>query len=86
MTTEELTPAPVLAATTMARRLTTPFARGADVLDLHLLPFNSSQAAVESYDFADHEARFGVPPEPRYVLATTRDIDVDSPRGASRPG
>ncbi|MFJ3772001.1 LamG-like jellyroll fold domain-containing protein [Streptomyces sp. NPDC090075] len=77
MTTEELTPAPVLAATTMARRLTTPFARGADVLDLRLLPFNSSQAAVESYDFADHEARFGVPPEPRYVLATTRDIDVD---------
>lgn len=77
MTTEELTPAPALAATTMARRLTTPFARGSDILDLRLLPFGSSQAAVESYDFADHEARFGVPPEPRYVLATTRDIDVD---------
>nr|WSY50636.1 hypothetical protein OG999_11270 [Streptomyces sp. NBC_00886] len=77
MTTEAVTPAPVLAATTMARRLTTPFARGADTLDLRLLPFGSSQAAVESYDFANHEARFGVSPEPRYVLATTRDIDVD---------
>ncbi|MGW3105327.1 LamG-like jellyroll fold domain-containing protein [Streptomyces sp. NPDC001100] len=78
MTTEAVTPAPVLAVTTMARRLTTPFARGADTLDLRLLPSTSSQAAVESYDFADHEARFGVPPEPRYVLTTTRDVDVDT--------
>ncbi|MFJ5302586.1 LamG-like jellyroll fold domain-containing protein [Streptomyces sp. NPDC088350] len=78
MTTEAVTPAPVLAVTTMARRLTTPFARGADTLALRLRLSTSSQAAVESYDFADHEARFGVPPEPRYVLATTRDIDVDT--------
>ncbi|WP_427924406.1 LamG-like jellyroll fold domain-containing protein [Streptomyces sp. cg40] len=78
MTTEAVTPAPVLAVTTMARRLTTPFARGADTLDLRLLPFGSSQAAIADYDFADHEARFGVPPEPRYVLTTTRDIDVDT--------
>ncbi|MFF5302029.1 LamG-like jellyroll fold domain-containing protein [Streptomyces sp. NPDC013161] len=77
MTTEAGTPAPVLAVTTMARRLTTPFARGADTLDLPLLPSTSSQAAVGSYGFTDHEARFGVPPEPRYVLATTRDIDAD---------
>lgn len=76
MTTEAVTP-PVLAVTTMARRLTTPFARGADTLDLPLLPSTSSQAAVGSYGFTDHEARFGVPPEPRYVLATTRDVDAD---------
>ena len=78
MTTEAVTPPPVLAATRMAGRLTTPFARGADTLDLRLLLSTSSQAAVADSDFADHEARFGVPPEPRYVLATTRDIDVDT--------
>lgn len=78
MTTEAVTPAPVLAVTTMARRLTTPFARGADTLDLRLRLSTSSQASVDSYDFADHEARFGRPPEPRYVLTTTRDIDVDT--------
>ncbi|MFF7475885.1 LamG-like jellyroll fold domain-containing protein [Streptomyces sp. NPDC008092] len=76
MTTEAVTP--VLAVTTMARRLTPPFARGADTLDLRLLPFNSSQAEIGSYDFAAHEARFGAPAEPRYVLATTRDVDVDT--------
>ncbi|WP_043686912.1 LamG-like jellyroll fold domain-containing protein [Streptomyces xylophagus] len=78
MTTEAVTPAPVLAVTTMARRLTTPFARGADTLSLRLRLSTSSQAAVDSYDFTDHEARFGVPPEPAYVLTTTRDIDVDT--------
>lgn len=78
MTGQAAPPTPVLAATRMARRLTTPFARGADTLDLRLLLSTSSQAAVAGYDFADHEARFGVPPEPRYVLATTRDIDVDT--------
>jgi len=68
----------MIAATRMAGRLTLPFARGADSLDLSLTLFSSSQATVVSYDFGDHQARFGVPPEPRYVLASTRDIAVDT--------
>src|SRR5439155_19133789 len=69
---------PTLAARRMARRLTTPFERGADTLELRLVPSTSSQAAVADYDFADHVARFDTVPEPRYVLATTRDTDVDT--------
>ncbi|MET7479565.1 LamG-like jellyroll fold domain-containing protein [Streptomyces sp. NPDC005648] len=70
--------APALAAARMAARLTPPFARGADTLALRLLPLDSSRATVDPYDFTRHEARFGVPPEPRYVVVTTRDIDVDT--------
>jgi hypothetical protein len=68
----------MIAATRMAGRLTVPFARGADTLDLRLTLFSSSQATVVKYDFGDHLARFGVSPEPRYVLASTRDIAVDT--------
>jgi len=67
-----------LAARRMAGRLTTPFDRGADTLELRLLQFTSARAAVADYDFTDHAARFDAAPEPRYVLATTRDIDVDT--------
>jgi len=63
-----------LAATRMARRLTVPFQRGADTLDLRLVRATSSQATIEEYAFADHIARFDAQPQPRYVLATTRDI------------
>ena len=73
-----LTPdTPVLAATRMARRLTTPFARGADTLDLRLSLLSSSEALVEAYDFADHLARFGTAPEPSYVLTAARDLAAD---------
>lgn len=69
---------PPIAASRMGRRLTTPFERGADTLPLRLSLLGSSQATVDDYDFTDHVARFDVLPEPRYVLATTRDIDVDT--------
>lgn len=63
------------AVTSMARRLTTPFARGADTLPLKL-SLGDRLATVDSYDFAEHIAAFGRLPEPRYALATTRDLDV----------
>ncbi|MEU5261565.1 LamG domain-containing protein [Amycolatopsis sp. NPDC021455] len=67
-----------IAATRMGRRLTAPFERGADTLSLGLTLFASSQATVDDYDFSDHFARFGVLPQPRYVLGVTRDFDVDT--------
>ncbi|MFL6126303.1 LamG-like jellyroll fold domain-containing protein [Actinophytocola sp.] len=67
-----------IAARRMSRRLTTPFERGADTLGLGLTLLGSSQATVDPYDFADHHARFDAEPEPGYVLATTRDIAVDT--------
>lgn len=78
MTTPTTAPTPALAAGRMARRLTAPFGRGADTIELQLVRHNSSQADVTPYDFSDHVARFDVlPQEPRYVLTTTRDIDAD---------
>ncbi|MDJ0343465.1 LamG domain-containing protein [Streptomyces sp. H10-C2] len=71
--------APTLAAVRMGARLTTPFDRGADSLVLQLLPgAGASVTTVRPYDFADHQARFGLPPEPRYVLATARDVVTDT--------
>ncbi|MEV5847061.1 LamG-like jellyroll fold domain-containing protein [Streptomyces sp. NPDC051985] len=71
--------APVLAAVRMGRRLTTPFARGADVLALDLLPgADTSAASVAPYDFADHQSRFDQPPEPFYVLAAGEDLGSDT--------
>ncbi|QKV80426.1 LamG domain-containing protein [Amycolatopsis sp. Hca4] len=67
-----------IAARRMGRRLTAPFERGADTLPLGLSLFTSSQASVDTYDFTDHTARFDAAPQPRYVLATARDIDVDT--------
>ena len=63
-----------LAARHMARRLTVPFARGADTLALTLSAVSDTQAAVAPYDFAEHQALYDQPPEPRYVLLARRDI------------
>ncbi|WP_369034214.1 LamG domain-containing protein [Streptomyces adonidis] len=71
--------APGLAAVRMSRRLTTPFARGADSLELRLLPgADASAAEVASYDFTEHQSRFDRPPEPSHVLATARDLAADT--------
>jgi hypothetical protein len=64
----------VLAATRMAARLTVPFERGADTLRLRT-SFAGTEGTVDGYDFAEHFARFGRVPEPRYVLGVARDID-----------
>lgn len=68
----------LIAAARMGGRLTTPFGRGADTMTLGLTPFTSSQAEVDVYDFTDHTARFGAPPEPRYILSAARDVDVET--------
>ena len=71
--------APGLAAVRMSGRLTTPFARGADTLDLRLLPgAEPSAAEVAPYDFTEHQSRFDRPPEPSHVLATARDVTADT--------
>ncbi|HKN54734.1 MAG TPA: LamG domain-containing protein, partial [Amycolatopsis sp.] len=62
----------------MGRRLTAPFERGADTMTLRMRVGDSATATVDSYDFADHVARFDVQPEPRYVLTVIRNIDVDT--------
>ncbi|MFD4507784.1 LamG-like jellyroll fold domain-containing protein [Streptomyces sp. NPDC058457] len=75
--TAEVT-APASAATRMGRRLTVPFERGAGTMELPLALYGSSQVTVVAYDFADQVARFGAPPEPRYVLTAAQDIPVDT--------
>ncbi|MFF3374073.1 LamG domain-containing protein [Streptomyces sp. NPDC002680] len=71
--------APGLAAVRMSRRLTTPFARGADSLDLRLLPgAGPSAAEVAPYDFTEHQSRFDRPPEPSHVLAAARGVTADT--------
>ncbi|WP_084628486.1 LamG domain-containing protein [Amycolatopsis nigrescens] len=66
---------PGLAAVRMGRRLTSPFARGADTLALRLSSTGAPATAdVEAYDFTDHFALFGRPPAPRYVLELVRDL------------
>ncbi|HET8971641.1 MAG TPA: LamG-like jellyroll fold domain-containing protein [Candidatus Nanopelagicales bacterium] len=62
-----LTAAPALPA--MARRLTVPFAAGADLLELTLGPGpGPDRLVVAPYGFAEHLARFGSLPEVCYVL------------------
>lgn len=69
-----------VAAVTMGRRLTEPFARGSDTLELTLsaIARDAARAAVDPYDFAEHAARFDRPPEPAYVLVARRDVEVDT--------
>lgn len=68
---------PALGAARMGRRLTAPFERGADTLALRLLPTgNPTVSTVESYDFAEHRARFNRLPEPHYVVILREDLDV----------
>jgi len=61
--------APPPAVQGMRRRLTLPFARGADTLDLALAAGAAPDAAVvEPYDVAEHRALYGSTPEVTYVL------------------
>ncbi|MFF0726030.1 hypothetical protein [Streptomyces sp. NPDC004134] len=59
---------PPLAGTDMAARLTAPFARGADHLDLVV-----ADGTVAPYDFTLHTAVFGHTPDPLYVLQARKD-------------
>jgi len=63
-----------VAASRMGARLTTPFGRGADTLELSLTGAGPSAAAVTPYDFAEHQARFGRAPQPAYVLTAVADV------------
>jgi YVTN family beta-propeller protein len=61
----------------MTSRLTLPFARGSDQLQLKLTAVDADQAPVEAYNFDEHFALFGRHPEatcPRYVLLARRDL------------
>ncbi|MGW5420903.1 hypothetical protein [Streptomyces sp. NPDC003943] len=60
---------PRLAVADMAARLTAPFARGADQLRLVV-----RGTVIDPYDFTLHTARFGVVPQPLYVLQARQDI------------
>ena len=83
MTTPVLidTPLPITAALQrMSRRLTVPFAPGADTLTLDLQPgAGPGSAVVAGYDFTDHFARFETPAHPTYVLRTLIDLAVATP-------
>ncbi|MFE5587283.1 hypothetical protein, partial [Kitasatospora sp. NPDC056531] len=69
----------ILSAVRMARHLTTPFGRGADSLALTLIPKSDIGAAqIAAYDFADHEATYGQPADPTYVLSVLVDCDRDT--------
>lgn len=60
------------AVVAMSRRLTLPFARGADLLELAVVPAALGDAlAVTAYDFTEHAALFGREPEASYVLRAT---------------
>ncbi len=70
-----------VAAITMARRLTEPFARGADTLELRLTAnpdprTAAATAPIAAYDFSEHFARFDDVPDPRYVLVCARDVEL----------
>src|SRR5262245_55902633 len=66
------------AATAMAARLTAPFGRGADSLRLQLpATTKAGVAEVEAYDFAQHQALYGLDPAPRYIVAPLVDQDAD---------
>ncbi|MFD7297819.1 LamG-like jellyroll fold domain-containing protein [Streptomyces sp. NPDC059897] len=64
----------------MARLLTAPFASGAEVLRLSLVPVvgASHSAEVSDYDFAGHLATSGRAPTPSYVVRTLRDLGHDT--------
>jgi hypothetical protein len=66
-----------IAVDRMAERLTAPFGRGADRLALTLAPgARPAQVIVAPYDFAEHIARFGTDPEPRYAVTAQADVTV----------
>ncbi len=70
-------PAPVAgsAGERMADHLTVPFARGADRIDLRFgARATTTHGDLIDYDFAEHRARYGGEPEPRYVLHALRGV------------
>ncbi|MCD0449200.1 hypothetical protein LO762_08365 [Actinocorallia sp. API 0066] len=61
----------------MAGDVTAPFSRGADLLDLVLAPSTGAGpggAVLVGGDFAEHRARFGVVPEPAFVVRALADV------------
>ena len=58
----------------MAGHLTAPFGPGADRMDLE---FADRAGTVANYDFAEHIARFGALPKPRYVLWAVAEVITD---------
>ncbi|ATL67473.1 LamG-like jellyroll fold domain-containing protein [Nocardia terpenica] len=62
----------------MAGNLTVPFAAGADRLPLRYRGESSAHAAFADYDFAEHLARFGTDPRPRYIVTALEDIPGDT--------
>lgn len=59
-----------LAVGAMARRLTAPFARGADNIELQLMPgVTTDELIVTGYDFTEHRARYGPDPVVSYVFS-----------------
>jgi YVTN family beta-propeller protein len=63
------------AVRSLTRRLTLPFARGADTLPLALAPgADATEALVAPYDFQEHAALFDRLPEPRYLLLAPDDV------------
>ncbi|MGX1779383.1 LamG-like jellyroll fold domain-containing protein [Nocardia brasiliensis] len=62
----------------MAGTLTTPFAAGADRVDLAYTSGEPSQnATFETYDFREHVARFDTAPRTRYIVAARQDLTTD---------
>ncbi|MCM6771965.1 hypothetical protein NDR87_03270 [Nocardia sp. CDC159] len=62
----------------MAGTLTTPFAAGADRLELRYAGGEPTRtAAFEPYDFSEHRARYGTAPRVRYLVRITEDIVED---------
>ena len=75
----------------MTRRLTTPFARGADTLELDLVAAgDAGEAAVaahrtlvgppgsQRWSFSEHHALFDTEPDPHYVLTVLRDLESET--------
>jgi YVTN family beta-propeller protein len=61
----------------MAASLAVPFHRGADRLGLEFQPGGTGAiASLDAYNFSEHQARFGVTPDPRYVITALRNITV----------
>src|SRR5690242_1774668 len=63
-----------LALETMARRLTTPFARGASTQTLFLAASDASRANIADYTFSEYIALYDALPATTYILVALRDI------------